>query len=75
MDSDPMNTMQANQDFYGEEVAKSVTWHESSWDYMLLAEGKTAQKQAGLKTAAVKAWQNFTNEETQHLVMSLSSRL
>ena len=28
-----------------------------------------------LKTATVKAWQSITTEETQHLVMTVGSRL
>ena len=33
------------------------------------------QKDQRLKTAAVKAWQSITKEETQCLVMSMGSRL
>lgn len=29
---------------------------------------------SGLKAAAVKAWQGISRQETQHLVMSMSSR-
>lgn len=35
---------------------------------------KCPKNQQGLKTAAVKAWQSITGEETQRLVKPMSSR-
>lgn len=58
-------------------VAKLMTWPESNWACILFAEGKNedkiSQEQARAVTDAVKTWQSIT-KETQHLVMSMSSR-
>ncbi len=70
--------------FEGKEVdcyamAKSITWPESDWACISLAEDKTEGKmpknKQELKTVAVEAWQSITRDETQRLVMSMRSRL
>ncbi len=70
--------------FEGKEVdcyamAKSITWPESDWACISLAEdkteGKMPQNKQELKTVAVEAWQSITRDETQRLVMSMRSRL
>ena len=38
-------------------------------------KGKCPKNKQELKTVAVEAWQNITRDETQHLVMSMTSRL
>ncbi len=70
--------------FEGKEVdcyamAKSITWPESDWACISLAEDKTEGKcpknKQEMKTVAVEAWQSITRDETQCLVMSMRSRL
>ncbi len=70
--------------FEGKEVdcyamAKSITWPESDWACISLAEdklkGKCPKNKQELKTVAVEAWQSITRDETQRLVMSMRSRL
>ncbi len=70
--------------FEGKEVdcyamAKSITWPESDWACISLAEtklkGKCPKNKQELKTVAVEAWQSITRDETQCLVMSMRSRL
>ncbi len=85
MDNDPKHTAKSNQRvFEGKEVdcyamAKSITWPESDWACISLAEdkteGKMPQEQAGTEDVAVEAWQSITRDETQRLVMSMRSRL
>jgi len=38
-------------------------------------KGKCPKKHQEVKTVAAEAWQSITRDETQHLVMSLGSRL
>ncbi len=49
--------------------AKSISWSQPDWACISLAEDKTkgrkTHKQTTLKSAAVKAWQSITKEETQ----------
>ncbi len=60
-------------------MAKSISWSQPDWAAFhslktkLKTERPTNKQQ--LKSAAVKAWQSITKEETQSLVMTMSSRL
>ncbi|KAG2457144.1 TCB1 transposase, partial [Polypterus senegalus] len=85
MDNDPKHTSKATQEFI-----KAKKWNIHEWPSQspdrnsiehafhllktkLQIERPTNKQQ--LKAAAVKAWQSIKKEETQHLVMSMSSRL
>ena len=63
-------------------MAESITWPESDWACISLAEdkseGKMPQEQAGTEDSCSRglaAWQSITRDETQRLVMSMCSRL
>ncbi len=85
VDNGPKHTAKATQEFL--KVKKWIIrqWPSQSPDLNLIehafhvlktklkAERPTNKQQ--LKSAAVKAWQSITKEETQSLVMSMSSRL
>ncbi len=85
MDNDPKHTAKATQEFL--KVKKKciiLQWPSQPLDLNLIehpfhllktklkAERPTNKQQ--LKSAAVKAWQSITKEETQSSVMSISSR-
>ncbi len=62
-------------------MAKSISWSQPDLNLNIISlvedktKGRKTHKQQ-LKSAAVKAWQSITKEETQSLVMSMmSSRL
>ncbi len=83
MDNDTKHTAKATQEFL--KVWNILQWPSQSPDLnpiehafhllktKLKAERHTNKQQ--LKSAAVKTWQSITKEETQSLVMSMSSRL
>ncbi|KAG2462898.1 TCB1 transposase, partial [Polypterus senegalus] len=85
MDNDPKHTAKATQEFIKAKKWKILEWPSQSPDLnpiehafhllktKLRTERPTNKQQ--LKAAAVKAWQSIKKEETQHLVMSMSSRL
>ncbi|KAG2458785.1 TCB1 transposase, partial [Polypterus senegalus] len=85
MDNDPKHTAKATQEFIKAKKWKNLEWPSQSPDLnpielafhllktKLRTERPTNKQQ--LKAAAVKAWQSIKKEETQHLVMSMSSRL
>ncbi|KAG2464610.1 TCB1 transposase, partial [Polypterus senegalus] len=85
MDNDPKHTAKATQEFIKAKKCKILEWPSQSPDLnpiehafhllktKLQTERPTNKQQ--LKAAAVKAWQSIKKEETQHLVMSMSSRL
>ncbi len=85
MDDDPKHTAKATQEFLKVKKWNILQWPSQSPDlnptehafYLLKpklkAERPTNKQQ--LKSAAVKAWQSITKEETQSQVMSMSSRL
>ncbi len=59
-------------------MAKSFSWFQPDWACISLDEDKTKGRKIHkqqLKSAAVKTWESITKEETQSLVMSMSSRL
>ncbi len=57
-------------------MAKSISWSQPDWACISLAEDKIKGRKTHKQTTAeVKAWQSITKEETQSLVMSMSSRL
>ncbi|KAG2467586.1 TCB1 transposase, partial [Polypterus senegalus] len=85
MDNDPKHIAKATQEFIKAKKWKILEWPSQS-PYLnpiehafhllktkLQTERPTNKQQ--LKAAAVKAWQSIKKEETQHLVMSMSSRL
>ncbi len=85
MDNDAKHTAKATQGFLKVKKWNILQWPSQSPDLnpiehafhilktKLKAERPTNKQQ--LKSAAVKAWQSITKEETQSLVMSTSSRL
>ncbi|KAG2456719.1 TCB1 transposase, partial [Polypterus senegalus] len=85
MDNDPKHTAQATQEFIKAKKWKILEWPSQSSDLnpiehafhllntKLRTERPTNKQQ--LKAAAIKALQSIKKEETQHLVMSMSSRL
>lgn len=85
MDNDPKHTAKATQEFIKAKKWNILEWPSQSPDLIpvkhafhllktkLQTERPTNKEQ--LKVAAVKAWQSNKKEETQHLVMSMSSRL
>ncbi len=84
MDDDPKHTAKSTQEFLKVKkveysaMATSISWFQPDWACISLAEDKTKGRRTHrqkLKSAAVKAWQSITKEETQSLVMSMSSRL
>ncbi len=84
MDNDPKHTAKATKSFWRERSGllcngQSITWPESDWACISLAEdklkGKCPKNKQELKTVAVEAWQSITRDETQRLVMSMRSRL
>ena len=63
-------------------MTKEITWPQSNWVCISLTEdkteGKTPQEQAGTEDSwqsRAGSWQSITREETQHLVMSVGSRI
>ena len=81
MDNDPKHTAKATQYLF-----KAKKWNVLQWPSQLdsgqviehafhLLKAKRPKNKQEVKTAAVKAWQSITREETQHLVMSMGSRL
>uniref|UniRef100_A0A8C4SI25 Transposase n=1 Tax=Erpetoichthys calabaricus TaxID=27687 RepID=A0A8C4SI25_ERPCA len=85
MDNDPKHIAKATQEFIKAKKWKILEWPSQSPDLnsiehvfhllktKLQTERPTNKQQ--LKAAAVKTWQSIKKEETQHLVMSMSSRL
>lgn len=85
MDNDPKHKAKATQEFIKAKKWNILEWPSQSPDLnpiehafhllktKLQTERPTNKQQ--LKTAAVKAWQSIKKEETQRLVMSMSSRL
>ncbi len=85
MDDDPKHTAKATQEFLKVKKWNILQWPRQSPDLnpiehafhllqtKLKAERPTNKQQ--LESAAVKAWQSITKEETQFLLMSMSSRL
>uniref|UniRef100_A0A8C4XER6 Intraflagellar transport protein 122 homolog n=1 Tax=Erpetoichthys calabaricus TaxID=27687 RepID=A0A8C4XER6_ERPCA len=85
MGNDPKHTAKVTQEFIKAKKWKILEWPSQSPDLnpidyafhllktKLHTERPTNKQQ--LKAAAVKAWQSIKKEETQHLVMSMSSRL
>ena len=75
MDNDPKHTAKATQDFFlkGKEVGV-LQWPNLSPDLNTISvhftKVKHPKNKQDLKTAAVKAWQRITGEETQRLMMS-----
>ncbi|KAG2465883.1 TCB1 transposase, partial [Polypterus senegalus] len=85
MDNDPKHTAKTTQEFIKAKKWKIHEWPSQSPDLNLIEHAfhllktklrreRPTNKQQ-LKAAAVKAWQSIKEEETQHLVMSMSSRL
>ncbi len=60
-------------------MAKSITWPESDWACISLAEdkteGKMPQEQAGTEDGCSRGLAEHYRDETQRLVMSMRSRL
>ncbi|KAG2464485.1 TCB1 transposase, partial [Polypterus senegalus] len=85
MDNDPKNTAKATQEFIKAKKWKILEWPRQSPDlnlfehafYFLKTKLRTERptNKQQLKAPAVKARQSIKKEETQHLVMSMSSRL
>ncbi len=85
VDNDPKHIAKATQKFLKVKTWIILQWPSQSPDFLLIeqafhllktklkAERPTNKKQR--KPAAVKAWQSITKEESQSLVMSMSSRL
>ncbi|KAG2468420.1 TCB1 transposase, partial [Polypterus senegalus] len=85
MDNDPTHIAKATQEFIKAKKWKILEWPSQSPDLntidhafhllktKLQTERPTNKQQ--LKATAVKAWQSIKKKETQHLVMSMSSRL
>ncbi len=85
MDDDPKHTAKATQKFLKVKKWNILQWPSQSPDFNpiehafhllktnLKAERPTNKQQ--LKSAAVKAWQSITKEETQSLLIFTSSRL
>ncbi len=71
MDDDPKHTAKATQEFL-----KVKKWNIRSPDLKNKTKKvERATNKQQLKSTAVKAWQSITKEETQPLVISMSSRL
>ncbi|KAG2463243.1 TCB1 transposase, partial [Polypterus senegalus] len=85
MDNDPKHTAKATQEFIKAKKWKILEWPSQSPDpnptehafHLLKTKLRTERptNKQQLKAAAVKAWKSIKKEETQHLVMSMSSRL
>ena len=85
MDNDPKHTVKATKEFFKAKKWNVMQWPSQSPDlnptehaFQLLKiqlKGKCPKNKQELKTVAVKAWQSITRDETQHLVMSMRSRL
>ncbi len=86
MDNDPKHTAKATKEFLkgkkwtGYAMAKSITWPESDWACISLAEdkteGKMPQKQAGTEDGCSRRpGRASPGMKTQRLVMSMRSRL
>ncbi|CAJ0941103.1 unnamed protein product, partial [Ranitomeya imitator] len=85
MDNDPKHKAKATQEFIKAKKWNILEWPSQSPDLnpiehafhllktKLQTERPTNKQQ--LKTTTVKAWQSFKKNETQHLVMSMSSTL
>ncbi len=57
-------------------MAKSISWSQTDWACISLAEDKTKGRKTHKQTTTeVKAWQSITKKETQSLVMFMSSDL
>uniref|UniRef100_A0A673YSH1 Tc1-like transposase DDE domain-containing protein n=1 Tax=Salmo trutta TaxID=8032 RepID=A0A673YSH1_SALTR len=84
MDNDLKHTAKATQYFFKAKKWNVLQWPSQSPDlnpiehafHLLKARlwAKHPKNKQELKTAAVKAWQSITREETHHLVMSMGSR-
>lgn len=78
---DPKHTAKATQYFFKAKKWNLLQWPSQSRDLnpiehaFPLLKAKRPNNKQEVKTAAVKAWQSITREETQHLVMSMASRL
>ena len=85
MDNDPKHTAKATNKFFKSKKWNVMQWPSQSPDlnpiehaFHLLKKklkGKCPKNKQELKTVAVEAWQSITRDETQHLVMSMRSRL
>jgi hypothetical protein len=80
LDNDPKHTAKATQNFKAKKC-NVLQWPSQLPDvnpieheFHLLKANRPKNKQE-LKTAAIKAWHSITGEETQHLVMSMGSRV
>ncbi len=60
---------------FSDDVTEDRSSRMNSEVYRDILSAKIQSNAAKLKSAAVKAWQSITKEETQSLVMSMSSRL
>ncbi len=84
MDNDPKHTVKATQEFFKVKKGIILQWQSQSPDLnpiehasllkTKLKAGRPTNNQQ-LESAAVKAQQSITKEETQSLVMFMSSRL
>ena len=80
MDSDQKHTENRTQKLLKAKslniLQKPVTWPQPNWAYFLHTEDKTkGRKTNEQEETAIKAWQSISRKETQHLVMSMGSRL
>ena len=81
MDNDPKHTAKATEDSFTTKkrnVSQSPDLNPIEHAFHLLKtklKGKCPKNKQELKTVAVEAWQSITKDETQRLLMSMSSRL
>ena len=81
MDNDLKHTAKVTQYFFKAKKWNVLQWPSQSPDLIPiehafhLLKAKRLKNKQELKIAAVKAWQSITRKETQHLVMSMCSRL
>ena len=81
MVNDPKQPVKATKDLLKEKKWRILQWpsHLTSTQFRFSVENKTEAERPTnkqqLKASTVKAWKSISREETQHLVMSMFSRL